>query len=652
MLGSRWVASTLAICSLATSGIFAETVTPRPANRLGSETSPYLLMHAHNPVDWFPWGEEAFAKARQEKKLVFLSIGYSSCFWCHVMERESFMNDEIAKYLNEHFICIKVDREERPDIDDLYMTALQLYFQLVGSPQGGGWPLSMFLLPDGDPVFGGTYFPPRSQAGRPGFLEVLKFIQKTWENSPDKLRHDSQTLVKVVRQTFAQTQLPALDQPSRWTHKPVDEALRVLSEQFDPEHGGFGYVAHNPRRPKFPEPSNLLFLLQVAQADNPEQANDARRMLLLSLEKMAQGGIYDHLGGGFHRYSTDRYWLVPHFEKMLYDNGQLATVYSEAYQLTQREDFARVVHGILNFVLSEMTSKEGGFYAALDAETDEEEGRFYVWTSAELSDTLSDKQLAWLGEVYGTSGEPTFEGNHVLLLREPLTAHASRQSKSVPDLLAEWEPIRAKLLATRNQRERPLTDTKILTAWNGLMIGGFADAGRILDEPKYLAAATRAADLLWAKLRQSDGRLLRTYGEGEARLNAYLDDYAFFVNGLLALYKATGDPKWLERADQLTRKQIELFWDDQQGGFFFTSHDHEKLFARGKKQVDGALPAGNSISAENLLALAEVLDRPDYRERAAQTIAAGLPLLDRAPAAAPRLTGALQRYLATENQAP
>ena len=652
MLASHWVASILAVCSLATSGLFAETVAPQPTNRLAGETSPYLLMHAHNPVDWFPWGEEAFAKARQEKKLVFLSIGYSSCYWCHVMERESFMNDDIAKYLKEHFICIKVDREERPDIDDLYMTALQIYFQLVGSPQGGGWPLSMFLLPGGDPVFGGTYFPPRSQGGRPGFLEVLKFIQKTWENSPDKLRHDSQALVKVVRQNFEQVGSDALDQPSRWTRKPIDDALRVLGEQFDPEYGGFGYVARNPQRPKFPEPSNLLFLLQIARADNPEQANDAQRMLCLSLEKMAQGGIYDHLGGGFHRYSTDRYWLVPHFEKMLYDNGQLATVYSEAYQLTQREDFARVVHAILNFVLAEMTSDEGGFYAALDAETDEEEGRFYVWTTAEMSDLLSDAQLAWLDEVYGTSGEPVFEGNHVLLLREPLTTYASQQGKSVSELLAEWEPIRSKLLETRNQRERPLTDTKILTAWNGIMISGFADAGRILDEPKYLIAATHAADLLWAKLRQSDGRLLRTYRAGEAKLNGYLDDYAFFVNGLLALYKATGDPKWLDRADQLTRKQIELFWDDQRGGFFFTSHDHEALFARGRKQVDGALPSGNSISAENLLLLAEALNRSDYREKAAGTIAAGLPTLDRAPAAAPRLTGALHRYLATENQAP
>jgi hypothetical protein len=616
----------------------------RPANRLAGETSPYLLMHAHNPVDWHPWGDEALAKARREDKLIFLSVGYSSCYWCHVMERESFMDDEVANYLNEHFICIKVDREERPDVDDVYMTALHVYFQLIGSPQGGGWPLSMFLTPEADPIFGGTYFPPRGKLGRTGFLDVLEFIQTAWTKRPEKLREDSQTLVRAVRATLAGADA-AEEIPLNGML--AARAVTTLQSQFDPEYGGFGFSADNPRQPKFPEPANLMFLLEVARADG-DDVDVAEKMLVATLDHMARGGIWDHLAGGFHRYSTDRYWHVPHFEKMLYDNGQLATVYSEAHALTGRDDFARIARQILDFTLREMTSDAGGFYSAIDAETDAEEGKFYVWTDDQLDVALTADERTLLDAVYGTGDEPVFESRHVLLMGEPLSVVAEQRGTTEAELLAELEPVRAKLLAVRNQRERPLTDTKILTAWNGLIIRGLADAGRILSEPRYTAAAARAAEFVLDELRTPDGRLLRSYAGDRAQHNAYLDDYAFLVDGLLALHAATDDRRWLVLADELTEKQIELFWEAGQGGFFFTSHDHQALFARGKKPTDGALPSGNSISAANLLTLSQTLEKPAYRDRARHTIAATLPLLRRAPAAAPRMTAALMRYVETQ----
>ncbi|HJT34794.1 MAG TPA: thioredoxin domain-containing protein [Pirellulales bacterium] len=614
----------------------------RPANRLAKETSPYLLLHAHNPVDWRPWGEEALAKAKAENKLIFLSVGYSSCYWCHVMERESFMDDEVAAYLNKHFVCIKVDREERPDIDEIYMSALHA----LGRP--GGWPLTMFLTPDARPFFGGTYFPPRDKqmAGpkknekteaKPdesqkitGLLTLLTLIEGAWQKTPDDLLKASEALAAHVKQTLARRSLA----PAEVAPDLADQVMAGLGEQYDDKYGGFGPNATEARRPKFPEPSNLLFLLdRVRRTDDA----DARRMLVRTLEAMAAGGMRDHVGGGFHRYSTDRFWRIPHFEKMLYDNAQLATVYAEASELTERDDFRQVAREILEFIRREMTDTSGGFYAALDAETDGDEGAYYVWTRDELQSALDADEYELLADAYGASGEPNFEGRYVLLLARPLAETAAKHKLSLADLNQRLAVGRKKLLAVRDRRKRPLTDTKILTGWNGLMIRGLADAGRVLDERQSIDTAVRAAEAVLEHLRTPDGRLLHTYTAGEAKLNAYLDDYAFLVDGLLALHRATGDRRWLTAADELTDRQVELFWDERLGGFFFTSGDHEELFARSKDPIDSATPSGNAVSAGNLAALAAAMSQPKRLDRAKQTIAAFGVFLNSSPAAMPRM---------------
>jgi uncharacterized protein YyaL (SSP411 family) len=618
-----------ALCAVPTPAITAEPA--RPANRLAKETSPYLLQHAHNPVDWFPWGDEALAKAKREGKLIFLSIGYSSCHWCHVMERESFEDAAIARFLNEHFVCIKVDREERPDIDAVYMTALQVYNQLAGSGRGGGWPLSMFLTPSAEPFVGGTYFPARDgdRPGAPGFLPLTQKIQEVWSQEPDRIRGDAQTLVKFTKAEMEKRRGEpnvALDDSL------VAATLAALADEYDPKYGGFGY-SPDGRRPKFPEPSNLLFLLDRVRRTGNEQAGG---MLVATLEAMSLGGIRDHLGGGFHRYSVDRYWRIPHFEKMLYDNGQLASVYANAWELTGRDDFRRVTVELCDFVLRELTDKQGGFYAALDADSDGEEGKFYRWDKADVERSLAPQEFALFAQVYGLDGAPNFEEKYYApQLSRPLAGIASDMKLSEAELESRLAPIRAKLLVVRNKRVRPRTDTKILTADCGLMIGGLADAGRILKEPRYVAAAEKAADFTLTSLRTADGRLLRTYAGGEAKLNAYLNDYAFLVDGLIRLHRATGDQRWLDAAAALTAKQIELFSDEQGGGFFFTSNDHEALLARGKEVVDGAQPAGNSVAAHNLVSLAVAKTRPDYLPLAARTAAATIVARRSSPSAAP-----------------
>ena len=617
-----------------------------PANRLAKETSLYLLMHAHNPVDWYPWGEEAFAKAKAEGKLIFLSIGYSSCYWCHVMERETFMDQEVADLLNEHFVCIKVDREERPDIDEIYMTALQIYFHLIRSPRGGGWPLTMFLTPDARPVMGGTYFPPRDKNGLPGLMTVLGRVQEAWEENPARLKENAELLSEFAKQ---QLQQQASGEKVALEPGLTDGVAIALAEQFDPRFGGFGYSEMNPQLPKFPQPSNLEFLIHRAREQGDEQA---RSMLLTTLEKMAAGGIRDHLGGGFHRYSTDRFWAIPHFEKMLYDNGQLASVYAKAYQFGGHEDFRRIVDEILQFVLREMTGPEGGFYSAIDAETEAEEGRFYVWRRDELTDLLDADEFQLLAEVYGIGEKGNFEGFYTLLLPQPILHTAEARETSEQQLREELAPVLEKLFAARSLRERPLTDTKVLTAWNGLMIRGFADAGRLLERPEYIEAAERTARFILDNLSTPEGRLLRTYGDGRAKLNAYLDDYAFLADGLIALHRATGRPGWLREADRLTTLQIELFWDEQGGGFFFTSSDHESLLARSKDPTDSALPSGNAVAAGNLVYLAEHLDNPDYLDRAKQTVEAFGPLLKSSPAGMPRMAIALAELLETRKHNP
>ncbi len=579
-------------------------------NRLIDQTSPYLLMHAHNPVDWYPWGPDAFAKAQREGKLIFLSIGYSSCYWCHVMERESFMDKEIADFLNEHFVCIKVDREERPDVDDIYMTAVQL---ITGR---GGWPLSVFLTPDAQPILGGTYFPARSgdRGSHLGFLELITGIEQAWKK-------DSKKMVKRAQQVSAAVSKVLLEQSHNPPTDPTPEMLgqvqKAMEEQFDAEFGGFGQPPFRAHDPKFPSPPELLYLVDRVRQ---EEDTEAREMLLLTLDKMAEGGIRDHLGGGFHRYSVDRFWKIPHFEKMLYDNGQLASVYAEAFALTGKDKYRRVVEELLNFVLREMTDQAGGFYSAIDAETDAEEGKYYRWEKKELDSLLDDKERSFMGDIYSFSTGPNFRHDghafYVPQLSASIEKLAADRNLNEPTLEKRLQPLRERLLKARYTRKRPLTDTKILTAWNGLMIRGFADAGRILENEQYLQAATRAASFALDQLQTEGGRLLRSYRNGSAQLNAYLVDYAFLVDGLLSLYRATQDPQWLKAARSLTDKQIELFWDEDSGGFFFTSGDHETLIARAKKRTDGVLPSGNGVAAANLVFLANMFPDSHYGDYA------------------------------------
>ncbi len=626
----------------------ADAKAPQKTNRLAKETSPYLLLHAHNPVDWYPWGDEALAKAKQEKKLIFLSVGYSSCFWCHVMERESFTDDEISALLNKHFVCIKVDREERPDIDEIYMQALHVYMQLMGSKQGGGWPLSMFLTPDAKPLMGGTYFPPRDKDGRMGFLTVLEKVQEAWSSDPAKWQKTGDSLADYVAESLKQRPMLRI---VKLEPGLVDAVLRAMMAQYDATYGGFGFDPASPKQSKFPEPPNLRFLLDQSR----RKSETAKKMLVFTLEKISQGGIRDHVGGGFHRYSTDRFWRVPHFEKMLYDNGQLASVYAQAYELTGREDFKRAAEETIEFVLRELSDPAGGFYAALDAETNSEEGKFYVWQRDEVQQALTAEEFALGGGVYGISGEPNFEGHYIPLLSQSLAEEAKKRKLKESELYEKLQPARKKLLEARSKRPRPLTDTKILAGWNGLMIRGLADAGRIFKNERYTQAATKAADFVLDKMRDSEGRLLRTFAGGQAKLLAYLDDYAYFIDGLIALHQATADERWLKAAGEMNEKELALFWDDRIGGLFYTSTEHEQLIARSKMPTDGVTPSGNSVSAANLLYLANALDRPEYMERAKKCLQAAGPVLDEHPVAVPQLAVALAQWLdmqKPDSQAP
>ena len=628
---------------------------PKHTNRLAKETSPYLLAHAHNPVAWYPWGEEALAKAKQEGKLIFLSIGYSSCHWCHVMERESFMDEEIAAFMNKHFVCIKVDREERPDVDAIYMTSLYTYNRLAETRAGGGWPLSMFLTPDGEPFFGGTYFPARDgdRGATTGFFTIVQRVAEVWKEKPDNIKDDAKVIVKYTKAELEGARKAVLTEINQALYLGV---LPELADQFDEKHGGFGYVEGQPQRPKFPEPSNLVYLLDFVRrhgdsenAERKAEAGKARTMLVATLENMSLGGIRDHLGGGFHRYSTDRFWRIPHFEKMLYDNGQLASLYAQAFELTQRADFERIGRELCDFVLREMTDKTGGFYAAIDADSEHEEGKFYRWEKEEVLKLLTADEAELCSKVYGFTEEPNFEEKfYVPQLARPLKELAAGMKTTEAELEKKLAPIRAKLLAARNKRVRPLTDTKILTADNGLMIGGLADAGRILKERRYVAAAEKAATFVLASLRTKDGRLLRTYSGGQAKLNAYLNDYAYLADGLIRLYRATGDKKWLTAADEITARQVEFFADEAGGGFYFTSKDHETLFARAKDPVDGATPAGSSVAALNLLTLARELGKPEYVKHAKGTIESVAAILEASPTAVPLMATNVPRLLESE----
>lgn len=612
-----------------------------PANRLAKETSPYLLLHAHNPVDWYPWGPEAFARAKAENKPIFLSVGYSSCYWCHVMERESFENPEIAKKLNAGFICIKVDREERPDVDQVYMSALQVF-------GNGGWPMSMFLTPDGRPFFGGTYFPPKDREGFEGFSTLIGRVSEAWKDHRVEVERDADRLSGIVRRSLS---LQALKKKAPLSRTMAVEGRAALAEQFDPDYGGFGYDPDNARRPKFPEPVNLVFLLDQHRRDAAKGKKpgtvDPLAMASLTLEKMAAGGIRDQLAGGYHRYATSRYWIVPHFEKMLYDNAQLASAHLLAFEVTGDPRWKREAESTFGFIARTMTSPEGGFYSALDAETDGEEGAYYVWTRDEVKAVLgTGKEYEVFAQVYGMKREPNFEKNRYVLL-EPRAR--SEQAKSlmttVEDLEQQLAPAREKLLTARERRPAPLRDDKILTSWNGLMIAAYADGFRLLKAPKYREAAEKAADFLWEKLRTPEGRLLRTYRAGQAKLPAYLEDYAFLTHGLLRLHAATGDPKRLEQAVALTDRMLRDFSDETAGGFFYTADDHESLIARPKDPNDNVLPSGNSVAVRNLVALAALTEDAKYLEAARKTLDAFSATLAQSPASAPLMLVGLEEYL-------
>ena len=586
-------------------------------NRLIHETSPYLLLHAHNPVDWYPWGDEALALAKRENRLIFLSVGYSTCYWCHVMEREVFSNPEIAKMMNEHFINIKIDREERPDLDEIYMTATQLL------TQRGGWPNSVFLTPDLKPFYAGTYFPPIDTPNRPGFPTILDAVHEAWVEREAEVIESAEQISTAIEMATSRgfTALSGRTLDSSIT----TAALDYLRTAYNATHGGFGGA------PKFPSPSNLEFLLSEYERESDESL---LKMVTRTLDMMAYGGIYDQIGGGFHRYSVDAKWLVPHFEKMLYDNAQLAKIYLKAYQLTEEPQYRRVAEEVFNFVFREMAAPEGGFYSALDAETDAEEGKYYVWTADEIEKTLDTEEASRFNAVYGVDKGTNFEGKNVLYVPEGTAAE---------DTLKDLATAREKLLAARFEREYPLLDTKIIVNWNGLMIDAFAYGYDVLGEKRYLTAASKAARFILDTMRKPDGELLHTYTAGAVKQDAYLDDYAFLVRGLLGLYRATGDEQWLDFARTLTDKMIQLFWDDRNGGFYYTKADAEHLIVRSKKPYDSAIPSGNAVAVENLLALGN-----SYRHYAEETLQIFAESMVQSPSSFMRMHSALNKYLMSE----
>ena len=628
-----------------TSGATDAAGNVRRANRLARESSPYLLLHAHNPVDWYPWGPEAFAAAKAGDKPVFLSIGYSSCYWCHVMERLVFSDENIAKYMNEHFINIKVDREERPDIDEIYMTALHVYLRSIGSREGGGWPLSVFLLADGRPFFGGTYFPPEDTPGRPGFSTVLHHVNQDWDEHRKGLERNAERITREVRRTVR----PLLNsQPAKLSRDLVAAAATEVAASRDPTFGGLDFNPRQPDTPKFPVPQKLMFLLQQLSHSEDEQAADVIRQ---TLNHIQAGGIRDHLAGGFHRYSTDRRWLVPHFEKMLYDQAQMSELYATAWKELGEPTYRHVAEEAYDYVLSDLTDPAGGFYSALDAETDHIEGAYYVWSADEIESVLGPDDAVLFGEIYGLEQPNPFEHGHVLHLPRPV-ADVARQQGVEPDSLAtRLQGMRRKLLNVRNQRPAPLRDDKVLCNWNGLMIRSLANGGRLLVRVDYVEAAERAAQLILTEMRDDQGRLLHSWTDGQARIRGMLNDYAFLVDGLLALHRTTGDQRWLTEARAISDTQIALFTDSEYGGFYSTSHDHEELIARTMNAWDSVIPSGNSVTARNMLRLTNLTEDQRYRDAARGILEQFVPMLEQAPSGMTNMASALSEYLDGEAKA-
>jgi len=569
--------------------------TNKKPNRLAREKSPYLLQHAYNPVDWFPWSEEAFEIARRDNKPIFLSIGYSTCHWCHVMEHESFEHEAVANLLNEHFVAVKVDREERPDVDSLYMTVCQA---LTGH---GGWPLTVIMTPDKKPFFAGTYFPRESKYGRAGLIDILEAVRKQWTESPDKLLQAADSITEEITRITSKTKQGELSEQT------LRLALEHYRETYDARYGGFGQA------PKFPAAHNLSLLLRLYRRYKDPVALD---MAEKTLEAMYRGGMYDHIGFGFARYSTDEKWLVPHFEKMLYDNALLATAYIEAYLITGTELYADVAKQIFTYILRDMTHPEGGFYSAEDADSEGVEGKFYVWRPDEVRDVLGERDGTDFCTLYGITEEGNFEGRSIPNLIEPGISESWFDETPV-ELDERFEACRQKLFEAREKRVHPGKDDKILTSWNGLMIAALAQGFKAFGDQAYREAAEAAATFIEKKLISSDGRLLARYRDGEAKYTAYVDDYACYIYGLLELYEATFNLVYLDRAVQLCRQMIRWYWDEEHGGFYMNAHDSEQLLTRLKELYDGAMPSGNSVAAYVLQRLAH-LTGDDELSRLAQ----------------------------------
>lgn len=589
-------------------------------NRLQHETSPYLLQHADNPVDWFPWGDEAFAKAKAEDKPILLSIGYSACHWCHVMAHESFEHEPTANIMNEWFVNIKVDREERPDVDDIYMQAVQA----MNNGQGG-WPMTVFMMPDGRPFYGGTYFPREPRHGMPPFRQILQAIYDAYTNRRDELEEQASNLANALDRTALH--LP--DDDSGLQLALLDDATKKMKQNFDAQHGGFG------RAPKFPNPMNLEYLLRDYERTGDK---DTLHMVTFSLKKMAYGGMYDQIGGGFHRYSVDAIWLVPHFEKMLYDNAQLSRLYLHAYQVTGDDFYKTIAEDIYDYILREMTSPEGGFYSATDADSEGEEGKFFVWSLAELQSALEPilddvpDAVEVATTYFGVSAGGNFEGTNILNVPVEPEILAQELDLSIEELQEKLVAIKDRLYAVRTSREYPLLDDKILTAWNGMMLASIAEAGRVLGREDYLASAERAGDFLLENLRNEDGRLYRTYKNGTAKLNAYLEDYANMIDAMLELYQSTFMEKWFIVARELANTVLEHFSADD-GGFFDTSDDHEKLIVRPRQLQDNATPSGNTMMAKQLIRLTAYTGDARYDEAGRNVLKPLIPAMQTYPQA-------------------
>lgn len=593
-------------------------------NRLSRETSPYLLQHQHNPVDWHAWDDEAIARAKREDKPILLSIGYSACHWCHVMERESFENEEIAELMNRYFVNIKVDREERPDIDQIYMNAVQM---LTGH---GGWPLTVFLTPDLVPFYGGTYFPPQDSRGMPGFPRVLEAINAAYRERPEEISESAQSILDNLA---SMNQTP--QSKESLSVKMLDAATEGIKRGYDAEFGGFGDA------PKFPAPMNLEFLLRSYKRTGDAEALE---IVTNTCRRMAEGGIYDQLGGGFHRYSTDREWLAPHFEKMLYDNAQLAVTYLHVYQATNEDFFRTICVETLDYVVREMTDARGGFYSTQDADSEGVEGKFFVWSPEEVREILGAEDARLFNHYYDVTDAGNFEGHNILRVLRSFEEAARELKVPVERLKEAVARGRRELFERREKRVKPGRDEKVLTSWNGLMLAAFAEAGAALGRQDYLDVATNNAEFVLSELRRND-LLLHSYKDERARFNAYLDDYSYYANGLITLYETTGNLRWLREAVTLTDKMIAEFWDTEAGGFFYTGASHEQLIVRTKDYFDNATPSGNSVALEVLLRLAKLTDKEDYERKAVALLRNLRAYITRHPSAFGRALGALDFHL-------